>query len=75
MKPLNPIEKVALTLSNEQINRLERELIQDGLLAYECAKTCLVLGNGQAVRHAYNDNPDFILDDDTGRTFTNWLYS
>lgn len=62
-------------LSYEQIDRLERELIQDGLLAYDCAGTCLVRGNGQTSQRDYRDNPDFILDDDTGRTFTNWLYS
>lgn len=62
-------------LSSEQTDRLERELIQDGLLAYDNAGTCLVHGSGQTSQRTYRDNHDFILDDDTGRTFLNWLYS
>lgn len=62
-------------LSYEQTDRLQRELIQDGLLAYDNAGTSLVRGNGQTSLRKYRDNPDFILDDDTGRTFTNWYYS
>jgi len=62
-------------LSDNQVDRLERELIQEGLLAYAGAKTYLVIGNRSTVQSIYAENPDFMLDDDTGRTFTAWLYS
>jgi hypothetical protein len=67
--------KRAMHLSDEQIDRLERELIQDGVLAYSGARTYLVLGNGLKQPSVYAENPDFMLADDTGRTFTHWLYS
>ena len=62
-------------LSNEKVLRIERELIEDGLLAYDCARTCLVRGDGSKVSHAHNDNPDFILADDTGKKFCDWYFA
>lgn len=68
------IQKV-MRLSYEQLERLECELIQDGSLAYECARTCLKRGNGQPMSRADRDNRSFMLADDKGRTFINWLNS
>lgn len=67
--------KRVMHLSNEQVERIERELIEDGLLSYACGRIYLTLGNGSRTATTHSENPDFILDDDTGRTFINWLYS
>lgn len=67
--------KRVMHLSNEQVERIERELIEDGLLSYSCGRIYLTLGNVATTETSHNENPDFILDDDTGRIFTNWLYS
>lgn len=62
-------------IPDAQIDRMERELIQDGVLAYAGMRTYLLLGHGLKQHSAYTENPDFILADDSGRTFANWLYS
>lgn len=62
-----------MRLSYEQADRLERELIQDGLLAYDNAGTCLVCGNGTPIKTSYCENPDFMLEDGSGYTFRQWL--
>ena len=67
--------KRVMTLSNDQVDRIERELIQDGLLCFDCGGIYLTLGDGVRIETTYSDNADFILSDDTGRTFINWLYS
>lgn len=67
--------KRVMTLSNDQVDRIERELIQDGLLCFDCGGIYLTLGNGVRIETTYSNNADFILSDDTGRTFINWLYS
>jgi len=67
--------KRVMTLSNDQVDRIERELIQDGLLCFDCGGIYLTLGDGVRIETTYSDNADFILSDDTGRTFINWLYT
>ena len=64
-----------MSLSSQQVDRIERELMQDGLLCFDCGGIYLTLGNGVRIETTYSDNADFILSDDTGRTFINWLYT
>jgi hypothetical protein len=55
---------------------LEDRLYRLGALGYQQGRIYVVRGDGEPnTRNACMKNPDFILDDDTGRTFTNWLYS
>lgn len=67
------IKRLRLTYSD--MDKLERELVQEGRLSYEADRLYVVVGNGSKVSHSHRYNPDFLLDDDSGQTFCNWLYS
>ena len=65
-----------LHINWQDMDVLEDKLYRVGALGYLQGRIYVVRGNGATkTRTACIDNPDFILDDDSGRTFTNWLYS
>lgn len=67
------IKRLQLTYSD--MDKVERELVNEGRLSYEADRLYVVAGNGSKVSHSHRYNPDFILDDDSGQTFCSWLYS
>lgn len=65
-----------LHINWQAMDVLEDGLYRAGALEYQQGRIYVVRGSGEAkTRTACTGNPDFILEDDTGRTFTNWLYS
>jgi hypothetical protein len=66
--------KRTLNLNHDRMDKLETELYQVGAIGYEASRLYVVVGDWQTQTHAYKDNPDFMLSDDTGRMFCNWLY-
>ncbi len=55
---------------------LEDKLYRVGALGYQQGRIYVTRGNGEPkTRTACMNNTDFILDDDSGRTFRQWLYS
>jgi hypothetical protein len=66
--------KRTLNLNHDRMDKLENDLYMIGAIGYESSRLYIVVGDWQAVRCTYTDNADFILSDDSGSTFCNWLY-
>ncbi len=63
-----------LNLSFEQMDKLEVQLHLMGAISYEASHLYVVHGDWQPMTSTYRDNLDFMLADDSGSTFLNWLY-
>jgi hypothetical protein len=65
-----------LNINWQDMDTLEDDMYHVGALDYQQGRIYIVRGNDEAkTRNAFMDNPDFMLDDDTGHIFNNWLYS
>ena len=64
-----------LVLNRDRMEKLESDLYRMGAIVYDTHRIFVMVGAWQAVNHTYNDYPDFILSDATGRTFCQWYFA
>jgi hypothetical protein len=53
--------KRTLNLNHDRMDKLENDLYMIGAIGYEASRLYVVVGDWQAVRCTYTDNPDFFV--------------